>query len=374
MKYLYIALFFLFAYTAKAQDSSPTHIRASIANGRIKTYEPNEIIPFDTIPQMHYDKYFIDAFDELTIMLNDSSYYNFKRAVFLVEWAYFSGNLDYNSFNLEIEHTANNLRKFINLMNIQHYKTAANAALFNYFTKPSWMNQNLAFSYDIEDCGGDKDFSKLFVSKLMRTHSGQCVSLPLYYKILCHEIGGKAFLASAPRHMYIKHLGENNEWVNVELTTGSFARDEWYIQTMGVTTEAIKNGVFLSAMSTNEDIAYMIYMLGIAYLRKYGDYDYFTLMCANQILEKLPKNCYGLMLRIGTRQQWGYNYVKKIGKIYSDFIMNNSTKFHRDKDLLNSLGYTKISIAEYIKNVEQSYFDLGKDTPLEWKKFRNKAK
>ena len=289
---------------------------------------------FDTIPSMYDDRYFLDAFDELSAMIDGRSVYDFKRAEFLVEWAYCSGDMDYQEFCDSIASAVRRLKRFIQTRNIRHYKTAANAALFDYFTRPSWMNGNKAFSYDEEDCTGEKDLSRLFVSKVIRTHSGQCTSLPVYYKILCNELGGKASLATAPSHMYIKHVGEDGKWVNVELTTGSFARDEWYIQSMGISSDAIKNGVFLTAMSDKEDLAYMMYMLAIAYFQKYGDYDYFTLLCADRILADLPNNYHGLSLVVGTRQQWGYDYVESYGRTPTRFIKQNYLEYQRAKNLL----------------------------------------
>ena len=50
----------------------------------------------------------------------------------------------------------------------------------------------------------------------MKTDSGQCTSLPIYYKILCDELGGQSALAMAPRHMYIKHIGDYGKLINIE--------------------------------------------------------------------------------------------------------------------------------------------------------------
>lgn len=365
----------IYTQIAEAQQSSivmSMPIREQIIKDNVKTYESTDVIPFDTVPQMYYDDYFYDAYDELSNMLEGNIQYNLKRAEFLVEWAYFSGNVDYKAFCDSISLAVNVMNRFIRLMDIQHYKTAANAALFNYFTKPGWMNGNKAFSYDVEDCGGEKDITKLFVSKVIKTHSGQCSSLPIYYKILCNELGGKAYLATAPRHMYIKHIGEDGRWVNVELTTGSFARDEWYIQSMGVSTEAIKNGVFLTAMSDNEEVAYMIYMLGIAYQRKYRDNDYFALLCANRILDTLPHNYLALHLLIETLHQCGYDYVHTIGEVPSHYIINNNQKYQSAIAILESIGYTELTEKEYIKKVEKGYNYIGKNTSSSWDEFKSR--
>ncbi|MDY5632107.1 MAG: hypothetical protein SPF56_06415, partial [Bacteroidaceae bacterium] len=139
--------------------------------------------------------------------------------------------MNYEKFCHDIDSVAYILKRFIEVDNIQQYKSAPNFALFEYFTKSNSMN--------------------------MKTHTGQCTSLPLYYKILCDELGGQSSLAFAPRHMYVKHIGEDGKWVNIELTNGHFVRDEWLIQTHGISTEATRNGVFLTALSDKENIAFM---------------------------------------------------------------------------------------------------------------------
>lgn len=119
--------------------------------------------------------------------------------------------MNYEKFCHDIDSVAYILKRFIEVNDILQYKTAPNFALFEYFTKPSPMNANKAFSYDFEDFTGKKDFRKLFITKVMNTHTGQCTSLPLYYKILCDELGGQSSLAFAPKHMYVKHIGEDGK-------------------------------------------------------------------------------------------------------------------------------------------------------------------
>lgn len=185
-------------------------------------YENPNKLSYDTIPYMIKDSAFLQGFNELQMMFNGVKPYSLKRAEFIVEWAYSGGRMDYSKFCHDIDSVANILKRFIVKKNIQKYKTAPNYALFEYFTKPSTLNGNKAFVYDFEDFTGKKDFRKLFVTKVLKTHTGQCTSLPLYYKILCDELGGQSSLAFAPRHMYIKHIGEDGKWVNIELTNGHF--------------------------------------------------------------------------------------------------------------------------------------------------------
>lgn len=240
-------------------------------------YEPGEAVQFDTIPYMVRVPYFFAAAEELSRMVEGKEPCSLKREEYLVEWAYFDGKPDYETFCHDIDSVAQTLRHFIRANNIQQYRTAPNYALLEYFTNPSPLNGNQAITYDFEDFSGSKDFSKTFVTKVMRTHTGQCTSMPLYYKILCDEIGGQSALALAPSHLFVKHIGEDGRWVNIELTNGHLARDIWYMQNMDISVEAVRNGVFLCALSDTETAALMLVQLLNAYEQKYGQFDYFAL-------------------------------------------------------------------------------------------------
>lgn len=321
-------------------------------------YEVRDKLSFDTIPYMVNDHVFLDGLNELLLMIKDEKPYSLKRAEFIVEWAYSGGKLDYSKFCHDIDSVAHILRRFIEENNIQQYKTAPNFALFEYFTKSNSMNGNKAFSYDFEDFTGKKDFRNLFVTKAMKTHSGQCTSLPLYYKILCDELGGQSALAFAPRHLYVKHIGEDGRWVNIELTNGHFVRDQWMIQTMNISTEAIRNGVFLTALSDKECIAFMITQLGKAYQQKYNSWDYFPLRCAEEVLNVLPNFCDALVLKFCVHQQFGITYLNKFGPIRNHFLDYNYSEFQRMMNILDSLGYSQQTDEEYEQSVEKALRDM----------------
>ena len=339
-------------------DAKYLSINSQIKIDRVKLFNSGDSIPFDTIPQMHNEKYYFEAYDELFDMFDGTNPYDLLRAEYLLENAYFEGKANYSLLATVVKETVRKLKTFIVVQNIQGYKTAVNAALFYYFAKPNWMNGNRPFSYDYKDCAGNKDFSVFLTSKVIRTHSGQCTSLPIYYKILCDAAGGSCYLATAPNHMYIKHISEEGKWVNVELTTGSFSRDDWYIQTMEVSTEAIKNGLFLTALSEKETIGYIIYMLAHAYLHKYRNYDYFVLLIGKRLLNSLPHFYPAMELLKGCYQQFGYDYVHQIGKVQSDFIEQTIREHKAMINLENSLGFSKISDEKYLENVKRATEDI----------------
>jgi hypothetical protein len=60
----------------------------------------------------------------------------------------------------------------------------------------------------------------MFVTKLLRTNSGQCHSLPLLYKLLADRLGIAARLSMAPNHSYIQVVGPDGELYSYETTNG----------------------------------------------------------------------------------------------------------------------------------------------------------
>lgn len=240
------------------------------------------------------------AYLEMADMLDGKTSLSIKRAVFLTEWAYLDGGLDYDEYCHGIDTVANFLRRFIAVNGLQQYKTAGNYALFEYFTQPYSGNGHRPFTYDYEDFGGSDDLTKLFVSKVMRTHSGQCRGLPMYYKVLAEAIGAEAYISFAPQHLFIRHRDEMepNKWVNIELTTQSLSREIFYIERFNISDEAIRNKVYLYPLTDKETIAYLLSeMLVTGYLRKYNDYDDLVWLCAVKSLEHYPQNISALQVK-----------------------------------------------------------------------------
>lgn len=337
-------------------------VNKTMANNDTVYYACKEDVSYDTIPYMVKDDAFFEGYNELREMLIGNKPCSLKRAEYIVEWAYSGGKVDYSEYCHDIDSVVYILKRFIEVNNLQKYKTSPNFALFEYFTKSSPMNGNKAFIYDFDDFTGRNDFRNLFITKVMNTHKGQCVSLPLYYKILCDELGGQSSLAFAPKHIYIKHIGEDGKWVNIELTNGHFVRDEWMIQTMDISTEAIRNGVFLTALSEKENIALMMTQLGKAYQQKYNSCDYFPLRCAEEVLRVLPNFCDALVLKFCVHQQLGFAYNRKYGNVRTPHADYNYSEFNRMRNTLDSLGYSQQTDAEYKQSVESALKDIGHKT------------
>ncbi len=220
-------------------------------------------------------------------MLENKQTHSFKRAVFVVENTYLKGQLDYNNFCNELGDIAGKLKQFVIRKNIQHYKIAMNYAAFSFITDSIPENNFQPCIYDFDDFHGIENYESIFVTKLLRTKSGNCHSLPYFYKLLCDEVGAEAFLAIAPNHVYIKHKDEYGKWVNIELTNGSSPRDQWMIQQMNISAEAIRSGAYMEPLSKLQELSACLFDLALGYKTQFGCDDFYFVI-VNEGLKYYP--------------------------------------------------------------------------------------
>jgi len=303
-------------------------------------------------------RYYKEAFAEQLKMLKGQKPIDFKRAVFITENAYYKGQLSYKSFCNEITSTGQKLKTLIKQRGIEKYKTSSNWAVYTYMTDSLPINNYNPCTYDFNDFMGDKDWTKMFVTKLMKTKSGNCHSLPIYYKLLCEEIGGTASLALAPNHLYIKHLDEKGQWANVELTNAGFPRDQWIIKEMAISVEAIKSGAYMTPLTPKESIAMTMLDLASAYEFQHG-YDSFVLEVADVALVYFPK-CVPLLMTKA-------NYYRSIGLAEKN-KQNPDTEFMRNNYAMYKAALSKIDRLGYKEMPTELYEQWVQDVEKEKKK------
>lgn len=240
------------------------------------------------------NRHYRQAYLEMADMLDGKIPLSIKRAVFLAEWAYLDGNLDYDAYCLGIDTAVAFLQRFIATNGLNLYKTGKNLALTEYFFRPYSGNGHKPFTYDFADTGGRDDFTKQFVTKVMRTHTGQCRSLPMYYKVLAETLGAEAYIAYAPAHVFIRYRNEDKmypeEWVNVELTTHQITPEFFYKEHFEISDKAIENKIYLTPLTDRETVAAQLADLAFGYRNKFKYYDAFTRLCAEKSLEYYPQH------------------------------------------------------------------------------------
>lgn len=304
------------------------------------------------------------AYLEMADMLDGKSSLSIKRAVFLLEWAYLDGELIYEDYCHGIDTVATFLSRFIHANGLQLYKTAGNYALLEYFSRPYSGNGYKPFTYDYEDFGGTEDFTKVFVTKLMRTHSGQCRSLPFYYKVLAEAIGTEAYIALAPQHYFIRHRDETdpNKWVNVELTTNSLSREIWLIENFGISDAAIRNKVYLNPLSDKETVALLLSELASGYGRKFNVYDDLMWLCAIKSLEYYPQNITALHHKANITNILLMEHLATNGRTWDERAQMLDDEWRAQYAHINELGWREMSDEKYeelLKGVEEAMRNDG---------------
>jgi hypothetical protein len=256
---------------------------------------------------------FEKAYSEMDAMLNGKQTLSFKRAVFLSENAYLENRLSYSAFDLSIKSAAYYCQKMAENVPLNHPKEkplGVNYAIFQHITDTTQhvfgkdTFNFLPYKYDFQDFNGQKNWESMFVTKMLREGTGNCRSLPYYYKLLADECGVQACLALAPNHVYIKHwdVGKKKEgWMkriyNIELTNGSFPMDGWLMASGYITLDAIRNGFYLDTLGARRSVALCLLDLAKGYERKFGKRDAFVSKCVERVLQVHPSNINALLLK-----------------------------------------------------------------------------
>jgi hypothetical protein len=287
------------------------------------------------------------AFDEMMTMIKDEKPVDFKRAVFLTENAHYDNTLDYGKFCAEIDNHVEKIRNIIKSQpaDAQKFKTIGQWAIFVYMTAELPENDHKSFLYNFDNFLPTQNPTNGFVTKLLQTKKGNCVSLPYLFKIFANEIDVEAHLAFAPMHCYIKHKDEDGKWRNIELTNGSLARDVWIMQTMGVTAEQITSGLYMRAISEKECIASSISDLLYSYNRKYF-LDFLTLPMIDCALIYFPNDF--RLLRHKSNSYGIFTFVEKSQRNPDNGLIESYTLILDEIDKkISKLGYIQGDVKEY---------------------------
>lgn len=312
------------------------------------------------------------TFTVLSSMIEGKQPTDFKKAVFLVENCFLDGRMDYREFCGVIDRYKQLAELLMYSRELLYsesdkYSISVNAAVFTVMkdTIPIELGEGkkgrtVPFGYDFEDISGDKNWTNMFVTKLLMAHKGNCHSLPYLYKILCEEFGTKAYLAYAPNHIYIKQHSKAFGWYNTELTSGMFPIDAWLMASGYIHLNAVQNGVYMDTLSQQQSIGACLVDLAMGYERKFGTGDgSFILNACDTVLKYHPSNINALLLQAETSMNlWKGD--------------STQTKAQKQEEFLEIQGlYTRIHELGYRKMPESMYLEWLVSLKEEKEKFQN---
>lgn len=304
-----------------------------------------------SLSKMPGSKYYRDVFDQ---MLNiDIDNYSVKDVNFQIENAYFENQLDKEEFDRTIKQTADFILAKMKERNFDtNSNTAKNFMLFEFFTQPmqvkGFKEKHFPIKYDFEDYWGRENWAKMFVTKLLKTNTGQCHSMPLLYLMLAQAINAEAYLALSPNHSYIKFQDEKDKWYNLELTNGMLTVSSFILNNGYITAEAMQNKIYMQNLTKQQMLSQFYTDLASGYIHKFG-YDEFVEKVINKALELYPTSINANMVKANYNEARLKYVIKELG-------INTQTQDGRNK----ILNYPKA--IEILKQMQAQYKivdDLG---------------
>lgn len=256
---------------------------------------------------------YYDAFSKLSGM--DSENYSLADVNFTVENAFYDNKQDLTKFKAGIQKTAKQLlQKMKERKQDAESNVSKNLMLFEYFSKDMNLGgtTHKAFEYDFKDYMGQKDYSKMFVSKLLKTGSGQCHSMPLYYLMLTEAMNTEAYLSLAPNHSYIRFVDDEGKLRNMELTNGMFPTDNAFLESGYIKSEALQNKIYLENLTKKELLGMAYFDLARGYVSKFG-YDEFVNKVIDKALELYPNGIAPNMEKANVSQVRFAHVMKRLG-------------------------------------------------------------
>lgn len=312
------------------------------------------------------DTIYREAFGELKSMLAGETAMSFKRAVFITENAYLENQMSFDDFDQQV-HLLAALCRNIAFQNPIIYNETDKAEVNKYAAVFRLMTDSVKFTldttnyfvsepyrYDFDDFWGEKRWEKMFVTKLLRTHAGNCHSLPFLYKILCEELGGHAYLAMAPNHIYIKQWSKKTGWYNTELTSRYFPIDAWIMASGYVHLSSVQNRLYMDTLSQQQSIAVCLTDLAKGFQRKFPDDIEFVDECVSTALKYYPNYINALLLKAEISKRRFERLMSKAGAKYpSDLFHDPESKelfqFMEARYMeIHSLGYRMMPREMYI--------------------------
>jgi len=304
------------------------------------------------------DTIYVKAYDSLKSTLNGEKDVSFKKSVFITENAYSDNELSYDDFLNQISRLTLIATAWGKHNSLSNYKYSDSAQVKKALSIFAVMKDTVLiefsekqlislhpYNYDFDDFFGKQDWTKMFVTKLLSTNSGNCHSMPFLYKILADELGAsKVWLAFAPSHIYIKNRNEKTGWYNTELTSGQFPMDALITASGYISMDAIRSGIYMDTLSNRQAVAQCVLDLAKGYERKTHNYsDSFIVRCCDLVLKFHPNNINAIIYKAET--------LKRIYWIFKDKDVAYAADLYKDMETLYlkamDLGYKEMSEKMY---------------------------
>lgn len=179
--------------------------------------------------------------------------------------------------------------------------------------EPGVWNDNYPFSYDLEDPLG-KQLENQLLSTYLNSRKENCLSMPALFIALMERIDPilPFYAVRVPLHLFCRlYDRQTGDVWNIETTNGGHpARNQWYIESLGIPQVSIERITYLADMSKRELIADLPQPLMLR-ARRAEDYET-ALKYADLALRLNPHAIYSLVNKGAIYSQMGYEKLERI--------------------------------------------------------------
>ncbi|TRX61454.1 hypothetical protein FNH22_05210 [Fulvivirga sp. M361] len=313
-----------------------------------------------TFPNLNNDarhQRFERALDQLSLMLDDQQPLDITKAVSIVENAY-DPSVTYQDLKRQVQNLAflsdyilktkglpegDNLSKVMSMFHVMADTTTIT------LEGQEFEQTFYPLLYDFDDPWGRQDYSKMFVSKLLRFGTGNCNSLPRLFLMVAEELNVDVSLAFAPNHSYIKFQDRYGEWHNIELTNQMLTTDDIIMESGWVKAEAIRSGIYMNPLTKKEIIAQSVNDLALAHEKLFGPSE-FSLRCANLALKYNSKSITAHQIKASYHtsllryvvEQYNQQKRSKTAFFQDKKAIAIKSKMETDYQIIDDLGFSEI--------------------------------
>lgn len=219
----------------------------------------------------------------------------------------------------------------------------------------TYLYKNWGMEYDTND-PYVKNIRNRYITGLLDTKKGSCVSMPLLYLAVSQRLGYPIYPVCAPQHIFLRYVDPTLKMQNIEATGGGgYSSDDEYIASLQISFLALAKGTYLRTLSYREYLALLIEQNGI-YWGQHGNYSR-----AIEYLElavKLNPRSADTIRSLGV----AYQIQSRLSKNHQA-MQEYLTKARECFSKAEQLGVTNIALDNYIDVQQKAQ-----------KKFRNQSK
>lgn len=251
--------------------------------------------------------------------------------------------IDVDAYSTKIDGIVGDVRKLTKGSQDPDYRVRAlNTYLYKIF----------GMQYDLDD-PYVKDIRNRYMTGILDTRKGSCVSMPLLYLSVAQRLGYPVYAVSVPQHVFLRYVDMGFKMQNIEATGGGgYSPDEEYAATLQISKEALAHGTYLRTLTHREYLGLLIEQNGI-YWGMHGENE--------KAIEYLE-----IAVKMNPRaadsiRSLGVAYRTQSKKVQEPLTHEYEMKAHECFAKARQMGATNLPLEGYVENQRKAQEEFRKN-------------